>query len=127
MDPDPLTEQEVALVLRRAAELDDAVNGTGPGSGLDVAVLEESASHLCRDRGAWVATGGTLGALMTDGAVVLATLVDPLLLLTAPAGMGAAAAGYGIGVKYYRTRVDAVEVALESLLDDLEGRPGISS
>jgi len=254
-----LSEQEVALVLRRAAELDNAVDGTGPGSGLDVAVLEESAveaglsrqsvqtalaelrtgalhaavvtavparrvlgpavvavrrtvpgpeadvvarlrsrlgkelfrvqrerggrvswtrrddlrasvrrtvdktvnkrlsltevrrveagvtvapgsegrrvlvvvqadvSGLCRDRGAWVATGGTVGALMTGGAVVLGTLVDPLLLLTAPAGVGAAAAGYGIGVRYYRTRVDAIEVALESLLDDLEGRPGISS
>ena len=31
MDPGPLTEQEVALVLRRAAELDLAVDGTGPG------------------------------------------------------------------------------------------------
>ncbi|MEA2902343.1 MAG: hypothetical protein QOH36_2230 [Actinomycetota bacterium] len=101
--------------------------GTGEGGGRVLVVVQADVTRLCRDRGAWAATGGTLGALMTGGAVVLGTLVDPLLLLTAPAGVGAAAAGYGIGVRYYRTRVDAIEVALEALLDDLEGRPVISS
>jgi len=33
----------------------------------------------------------------------------------------AATAGYGVGVRYYRTRVDEIEVALEAVLDDLEG------
>ncbi len=87
-------------------------------------VVRADVSRLCRDRGAWVATGGTVGALLAGGAVVLGTLVDPLLLLTAPAGVGAAAAGYGIGIKHYRTRVDSIEVSLEALLDDLERRPG---
>ena len=68
-----------------------------------------------------MATGGD-GRRGDDGRsrCCLGALVDPLLLLTAPAGVGAAAAGYGIGVRYYRTRVEAIEVALEGLLDDLE-------
>ncbi len=85
-------------------------------------VVQADVSRICRDRGALVATGGAVGAAMTGGAVVLAVLGDPLLLMAAPAGVGAAAAGYGMGARYYRTRVDDIEVALEAMLDDMERR-----
>ena len=89
-------------------------------------VVRADVTRLCRGRGMG-ASGGVAGALMTGGTVLAAALGDPLLLLAAPAGVGAAAAGYGIGVKYYRTLVETIEVALEALLDELEGRPGSSS
>lgn len=92
----------------------------GPEGGRVLVVVQADVSRICRDRGAWVAAGGAVGAAMVGGAVLMSVVVDPLLLLTAPAGAGAAAAGYGIGVRSYRARVEAVEVALEALLDDLE-------
>jgi len=59
--------------------------------------------------------------------VLLGALVDPVALLAAPVGAGAVAAGYGMGVRYYRRRVEDVETALEAVLDDLERRPGPTS
>lgn len=102
---------------------------TEPGSDRRrvLVVMRADVSGICRDRGAWIATGGTAGAAMVGGSVLLGALVDPLLFLTAPAGAGAAAAGYGIGVRCYRTRVDAIQVALEALLDDLEAGRGTAT
>ncbi|HVF14409.1 MAG TPA: hypothetical protein VM942_07400 [Acidimicrobiales bacterium] len=86
-------------------------------------VLQADVSSICRDRGAFVATGGALGVAITFGSLLLGVLVDPVALLTAPVGAGAAAAGYGVGVTWYRKRVEGIQTALEAVLDDLERRP----
>jgi hypothetical protein len=85
-------------------------------------VLEADVSRICRDRGAFVATGGVLGVAMTAGSLLLGVFGDPVALLAAPVGAGTAAAGYGVGVTYYRKRVESIETTLEALLDALERR-----
>jgi hypothetical protein len=90
-------------------------------------VLEADVSRICRDRGAFVATGGVLGVAMTAGSLLIGVFADPVALLTAPLGAGTAAAGYGVGVTYYRKRVESIETALEAMLDVLETRGSTTS
>lgn len=115
------------LSLSEVSRVDVGVTAApGSGGGRVLVVVQADVSRICRDRGALVTTGSALGAVMAGGALVLGVLVDPLLVMTAPAGAAAAAAGYGAGVRYYRKRVDDVEVALEAMLDDLERRPDVN-
>ncbi|MEA2829223.1 MAG: hypothetical protein QOG43_3662 [Actinomycetota bacterium] len=94
-----------------------------PGSdgGRVLVVVQADVGRICRDQGALMATGGAVGAVVAGGSVLLALFGDPVALLAVPVGAGAAAAGYSMGVSLYRRRVDEVEVALEVLLDALEG------
>jgi hypothetical protein len=98
----------------------------GTGGRRVLVVLQADVSRICRDRGAFVATSGTVGAALTAGSLLLGAFVDPVALLSAPLGAGTAVAGYGVGVRYYRKRVEGIETALEAVLDDLERRPGVS-
>jgi len=90
-------------------------------------VLEADVSRICRDRGAFVATGGVLGGAMTAGSLLIGVFGDPVALLTAPVGAGTVAAGYGVGVTYYRKRVESIQTALEAMLDGLEARGSTTS
>jgi hypothetical protein len=92
----------------------------GSGGGRVLVVVEADVGRICQDRGALVATGGAVGAVVAGGSVLLALFGHPAALLAVPVGAGAAAAGYGMGQPLPQAG-GRVEVALEVLFDALEG------
>ena len=109
------------LALHEVKRLEVGVTAEPGSEGRRVlVVLHADVSRICHGRGGFVITGGAMGTAMVAGSVLLGVVVAPVVLLTAPIGAGVAAAGYGAGLRWYRRRVEDIELALEVMLDGLE-------
>jgi hypothetical protein len=116
--------REHRLVLRDVERLHAVVVEEPGGDGERVVVrLELDVRHVRREQTALLASGGALGAAVVAG-TVMATGLDPALLVAAPLGGGIAAAGHGAGAWIYRRRVEELTLAAEGMLDRLERRAG---
>lgn len=113
------------LVLREVRRVDLAVVDDGIGAGgegeptrtlvaLEIDVRPWRQGHA-RLLGAGTAVGtGLAGVALALGGI------DPLTLAATGAGGGIAAGGQAAGRAYYRSRVSAIEMAVEGVLDGLE-------
>ena len=81
--------------------------------------LELDVRDVRRASAGMVVTGSVVGAAALGGSLIVAGL-DPLTAAAVPAGAAAAVAGHRMGTSHYRTRVAALETALQGMLDGLE-------
>ncbi|MEA2829224.1 MAG: hypothetical protein QOG43_3663 [Actinomycetota bacterium] len=128
-----LTDQEVALVLRRAAELDLRLDGDG--SGLDVALVEESAvdAGLSRQSVQTALAELRMGVLPASTATVPARRIlgPPMLAVRrtvpGPAADVKARLGAHLGRELFRLRRDRGDLASWTRRDDVGASVAVRS
>ena len=99
-----------------------------PGQGADgrqvmVCVVADVGEH--RATQAWLLGGAAAAATGLVGATVASVGLDPLLLVSLPAGAGLVAGGRRWGCARYAFEVGRIETALAGVLDRLERRPAL--
>ncbi|MGQ0521636.1 MAG: hypothetical protein ACT4PX_10870 [Actinomycetota bacterium] len=108
------------LVLVDVCEVQLAVvPEPGPGPQRSLVHVQLDVREVRRAHGAWLATGGVVGAAALGGSLALAGL-DLVTAAAVPLGAGAVAFGHRTGSGLYRRRVRALETAVHGLLDGLE-------
>lgn len=108
------------LCLEDACRIEVAVaDDPGEGGPRSLVHLHLDLGAVRRASAAMVVGGGAVGVVAVGGSFLLLGL-DPVTAAAVPAGAAAAVAGHRMGTAHHRRQSQAVETALQGMLDGLE-------